>query len=69
MRTSRLTFLHCNGTAVTDLTPIKDMPLQELGCNKELAQSNRAVIQGIKSLQTINNKPAAEFWKEADVKK
>jgi eukaryotic-like serine/threonine-protein kinase len=68
LRTSRLLFLHCYGTAIKDLTPLKPMPLQELGCNKELAQANRAIIQAIKTLQSINYKPTAVFWKETDAK-
>jgi hypothetical protein len=64
----RLTFLHCDATAIQDLSPIKQMPLQELRCDPELANSNRDMLQSIKSLQTINDKPAAEFWKELRAK-
>jgi Leucine-rich repeat (LRR) protein len=69
LRKLPLSFLHCYEILVEDLSPVKNMPLQKIGCDPDLAQSNRATLQAVKSLQTINNKPAAVFWKEVNAKK
>jgi len=69
LRTLRLVFLHCQATPVQDLSPVKHMPLQELGCDPELARNSRDLLQAIKTLQTINNRSATEFWKEMETQK
>ena len=46
------------------------MPLEELNCaDTGLLSSNAVVLAGMKTLKTINEKPAAVFWKEIDAKK
>ncbi len=50
------------GTRVTDLTPLQKLPLQELWC--DAGPARKAVfLRAVKSLKTINGKPAARFWK------
>ncbi len=62
-----LTNLVCNATKVTDLSPLKGMPLKELVCNYQ-RERDAEIVRSIKSLKTINGKPAADFWKEEDAK-
>jgi Leucine-rich repeat (LRR) protein/tRNA A-37 threonylcarbamoyl transferase component Bud32 len=64
-----LRFLHCDATAVRDLAPLKRMRLEDLGCDAEVARGNRALLHGVRTLKTINHRPAAEFWKELDAAK
>jgi serine/threonine protein kinase len=54
--------LECAGTPVSDLSPLQQLPLRWLSCPVS-SQRNARVLQSIKSLETINGKPAAEFWK------
>ena len=53
------------GVAVTDLSPLKDMPLKTLTCDF-VAARDAGVLRGLRTLETINDKPAAEFWKAVD---
>jgi tRNA A-37 threonylcarbamoyl transferase component Bud32 len=57
-----LSGLECAGTAVSDLSPLQELPLRWLSCPVS-SQRNARVLQSIKSLETINGKPSAEFWK------
>ena len=57
--------LNIRGTEVTDLSLLKDMPLKGLGCNFKL-QRDTEILRSIKTLEHINGKPVAEFWKEVD---
>ncbi|MFN0053794.1 MAG: hypothetical protein ACKV0T_16565 [Planctomycetales bacterium] len=57
--------LQLQGSPVTDLSPLVDLPLKELQCTFEPPRDAR-VLRSITSLQKINTKPAAEFWKETD---
>jgi hypothetical protein len=43
------------------------MPLKELGCDF-LPERDAEIVRSIKTLEKINGKPAAEFWKEVDQK-
>lgn len=57
------------GTAVTDLTPLAKAPLKAIGLNYGWEQRLSdyrygGVLRSIKSLERINGKPAAEFWKQ-----
>ena len=56
-----------NSTNVTDLSPLKDMPLKHLICDFKPFR-DREILRSIKTLQEINNKPVADFWKEVDAK-
>jgi hypothetical protein len=53
---------------VSDLAPLKGMPLKAIECdfNKE---RDAVILRSIKTLETINGKAAAAFWKELDQKK
>jgi Leucine-rich repeat (LRR) protein/tRNA A-37 threonylcarbamoyl transferase component Bud32 len=57
--------LHCARTGVDDLSPLPGLPLKELTCNF-WAERDAGVLRGIKTLQKINGKSAAAFWKEAE---
>jgi formylglycine-generating enzyme required for sulfatase activity len=63
----KLTGLQCNGTRVSDLSLLKDMPLTTLICDFE-PDRDSGILRSIKTLRTINGKPADEFWKEVDAR-
>jgi len=58
-----LVSLECWGTRVADLTPLEKMPLKNLVCDFELERDAK-LVRSLRTLETINNKPAAEFWKD-----
>ena len=62
-----LTHLDYRATFVTDPSVLKGMPLKVVYCdtNRKLGFD---ILRSIKTLETINGKPAAEFWKEVDAK-
>jgi serine/threonine protein kinase len=64
----KLVQLDCHATKVTDLSPLGGMPMERLTCDFQ-AERDAKVLRAIKSLQTINGKPAAEFWKDVDAGK
>ena len=61
----KLTSLHIEDTKVTDLSLLKEMPLNEVWCRFQ-ATRDADILRSIKTLESINGKPAAEFWKEVD---
>jgi hypothetical protein len=60
-----LTVLSIDDTKVTDLTLLKGMPLKELYCDFQ-PERDTEVLRSIRTLEKINGKSAAVFWKEAD---
>jgi hypothetical protein len=44
------------------------MPLEEIRCDFK-PERDADILRSIKTLEKINDKPAAEFWKEADTRK
>jgi Leucine-rich repeat (LRR) protein len=62
-----LVVLNVEHTQVTDLSPVKDMPLKVLVCPFK-PERDAALLRSIKTLEKINTKPAAEFWKNVDAK-
>jgi len=44
------------------------MPLKLLWCEFK-PERDTEILRSIKTLETINGKPAAKFWKEVDAKK
>jgi serine/threonine protein kinase len=64
-----LTYLRCDHTKVSDLSPLKGMPLKELLCDFEPERGDAEILRSIKTLEKINGKPAAEFWKEVEERK
>jgi hypothetical protein len=63
-----LTHLHLAGTKLTDLSPLKAMPLRELWCDIK-PERDAEILRSIRTLETINGKPVKEFWKEVEAKK
>ncbi len=60
-----LTGLGINATLVTNLSPLQDMPLQLLDLDFK-PERDTELLRSIKTLETINSKPVAEFWKEVE---
>ena len=52
------------GSDYMDLAPLTHLPLEELTCPEPMARKDGPVLKGIKTLKTINGRPAAEFWKQ-----
>jgi serine/threonine protein kinase len=59
--------LNLTGSKVTDLTPIRGMPLTLIRLTFRPEQDGE-IVRSLKTLQVINDKPAAEFWKEVEGK-
>lgn len=57
--------LHIHYNAITDLAPLKEMPLKtlQLGFNP---QRDAELLRSIQTLEIINGKPVAEFWREVE---
>jgi hypothetical protein len=68
LRGMPLQVLHCTGTEVTDLSPLRGMPLRDLTCTFQ-RERDAAILRSIQTLKKINNKPAAELWKEVDAER
>jgi len=47
---------------VSDLSPLKDMPLKELKCDFK-PERDAKILRSIKTLETINGKPAKDVLK------
>ncbi len=65
LKDMKLTILSCNVSQVSDLSLLKNMPLRLLSCDFK-PERDTEILRPIKTLETINRKPAVEFWKEAD---
>ncbi len=69
-----ITALELPSPLVQDLTPLLALPgLRSLTCRTTLgygnkAESDAAVLRSLKSLETINGKPVAEFWKNVNAR-
>jgi len=63
-----LTKLTCHDNNITDLSPLKGLPLKELQCDF-VAERDVAILRPIKTFERINGKPAAEFWQDVDAGK
>ena len=59
----KLTVLECSGTLVADLSPLQGANLNILSCDRTRIM-DLSPLKGIKTLVTINGRPAAEFWKK-----
>lgn len=60
--------LVCNGTQIVDYSPLKDMPLTELDLDFN-PERDTELLRSIKTLEQVNDKPLAEFWKEVEKQK
>jgi hypothetical protein len=63
LRLDRISLLR---TAVTDLSPLEGMPLKQL--RLDYRRDREKFVRSFRGLEFINDKPAAEFWKEVDGK-
>jgi hypothetical protein len=63
-----LTDLRWFNAPVVDVAPLRGMPLKNLFFSDFQPERDTAVLGSIKTLETINGKPAAEFWKEVEAK-
>ena len=63
LRGMPLTLLRCDATSVMDFSPLESMVLKELSLDFN-TERDSDLLRSIKTLETINEKPVAEFWKE-----
>jgi serine/threonine protein kinase len=63
LRGMRLTTIAISATKVSDMSPLKTMPLRTIELDFDAARDTQW-LRSIKTLESINGKPAAEFWKE-----
>jgi serine/threonine protein kinase len=63
LKGAKLETFHYNGTLLEDVSVLKDMPLRQVTCDFR-RERDEVVLRAIQTLQTINGKPAAQFWKE-----
>jgi hypothetical protein len=67
LRGMALKRLFLKGSGVTDLSPLRGMPLSTLRLTFR-PEWDAEVVRALTTLPIINDKPAAEFWKEVDGK-
>jgi hypothetical protein len=67
LRESRLRTLVCQSPHLADLTPLQGLPLRGIMLDYR-PERDAKVLRGIRTLETINNKPAAQFWQEQELK-
>jgi serine/threonine protein kinase len=60
-----LTNLNVLAAKVTDLSPLKGMRLKDIHCSFQ-RERDAALLRSLTTLERINDKPAADFWKEVD---
>ena len=58
--------LSIRGIPAKDLAPLKALPLKALWL--DYRADREEFLRSLKTLETINDKPAAEFWAEVDGK-
>ena len=63
-----ITSFAITNTRVSDLSTLKDMPLKEIWCDF-IPERDTDTFRSSKTLEMINSKPVAEFWKEVEEKK
>ena len=56
--------LSIRGISATDLSPLKALPLKALWL--DYRADREEFLRSVKTLGTINDTPAAEFWAEVD---
>jgi Leucine-rich repeat (LRR) protein len=52
-----------DGSKVTDLSPLRGMPLTRIRLSFR-PEHDTELVRSLTTLQVINEKPAADFWKE-----
>jgi hypothetical protein len=63
----KLRTLHCHNTQIADLSAPEEMPPKEIRCDFQ-AERDADRLRAIETLETINGKPARDFWKEVDAR-
>lgn len=63
-----LEFLNCVAAPISDFSHLQGIPLKALFCDFN-PERDTNVLRSMKTLETINGKPAAEFWKEVEEQK
>jgi hypothetical protein len=67
LKEMRLEWITLHGTKVGDLSPLKGMPLTKIYLDFD-AKRDGELLRSLPTLEQINDKPVAEFWKERDAK-
>ncbi len=49
-------------TRIEDVSPLGRMPLENLAFHPNRIREGLCVLEGMRTLKTINRQPAAEFW-------
>jgi tRNA A-37 threonylcarbamoyl transferase component Bud32 len=64
LRGMKLTTLYCDYARIRDLSALKGMPLKRLHCDFD-PKRDAKVLRSIPTLQTVNDRPAAEVLRDA----
>ncbi len=67
LRRMALTYVDVSGTPVSNLSVLKGMPVKRLRCDFQ-RERHAELLRSLTTLEQINLKPAAQFWKEVDGK-
>jgi hypothetical protein len=59
--------LYCSNTAVTDHRPVAGLPLKKLELDF-IPERDAGILRGIRTLEAINQRPAAEFLQQGGQK-
>jgi hypothetical protein len=57
--------LQIDGLALADLSPLKGLALIRITLDYK-RERDRETLHGLNSLEQINGKPAADFWREVE---
>lgn len=68
LRGMPLTMIACSETPISDLSPLVDAPLNSIVCSFNPWRDTE-LLRSIKTLVRINDKPAADFWKQVDAER
>ena len=59
-----LTTLYCDGARIGDLSALRGMPLKRLHCDFDPKRDGE-ILRSIPTLETVNERPAAEALRDA----
>lgn len=65
LKNTKLTYVGCTLTSITDLSPLRGIPLKRINCDFK-PERDAEILRSIMTLENINEKPAADFWKDVD---
>ncbi len=68
LKTVQMQRLEVQGCKIADFRPLQGLLLREVKGNFR-PERDAEILRSMKSLEKINDKPTAEFWKEVDAKK